>query len=163
MKARQKSAETRQKLAAITRSTRPHIFVQHHQHPREKQKQRGNNRMTPKHEGHPKDCNDECNQCHPAEAFLVVRRHAHAASVADRPQNPHISTVVTIPPTRREFLTGAGAVLAVPRGAVATLIDDAMLLASLTADEARLVLNVMTNAPGITAERALAGLIAAGM
>jgi hypothetical protein len=47
------------------RSTRLHVFVQHHQHPGQKQKHRGNNGMTPKHEGHPKDCNDESNQCHP--------------------------------------------------------------------------------------------------
>ncbi len=112
MKARQKSAETRQKLAAITRSTRPHIFVQHHQHPREKQKQRGNNRMTPKHEGHPKDCNDECNQCHPAEAFLVVRRHAHAASVAERGlvsrARRQSSTPTQRGPGRRRDATGDG-------------------------------------------------------
>src|SRR6185369_15343714 len=50
----------------ITRSTRLHVFVQHHQHPGQKKKHRGNNGMTPKHEGHPKDCNDESNQCHPA-------------------------------------------------------------------------------------------------
>jgi hypothetical protein len=49
----------------MTRSTRLHVFVQHHQHPGQKQKHRGNNGMTPKHEGHPKDCNDESNQCHP--------------------------------------------------------------------------------------------------
>ena len=36
--------------------------------------------MTPKHEGHPKDCNDESNQCHPAEALLVVRRHAESVT-----------------------------------------------------------------------------------
>jgi hypothetical protein len=50
----------------MTRSTRLHVFVQHHQHPGQKQKHRGNNGMTPKREGHPKDCNDESNQCHPA-------------------------------------------------------------------------------------------------
>jgi hypothetical protein len=50
----------------VTRSTRLHVFVQHHQHPGHKQKHRGNNGMPPKHEGHPKDCNDESNQCHPA-------------------------------------------------------------------------------------------------
>ena len=44
--------------------TRPHVFVQHHQHPGQKQKHHGNNGMPPKHEGHPKDCNDESNQCH---------------------------------------------------------------------------------------------------
>ena len=50
----------------MTRSTRLHVFVQHQQHPGQKQKHRGNNGMPPKHEGHPKDCNDESNQCHPA-------------------------------------------------------------------------------------------------
>ena len=64
------------------RSTRPYVFVQHHQYPCQKQKQRRNNGMSPKHEGHPKDCNDEPNQCDPAEALLVVRRHA--AMVAER-------------------------------------------------------------------------------
>ena len=60
----------------MTRSTRPHVFVQHHQHPREKQKQRGNNGMTPKHEGHPKDCKDESNQCHLVERPVGDSRHA---------------------------------------------------------------------------------------
>ena len=32
--------------------------------------------MPPKHEGHPEDCNDESNQCLPAEALFIVRRHA---------------------------------------------------------------------------------------
>jgi hypothetical protein len=58
----------------MTRSTRPHVFVQHH-HPGQKQKHHGNNGMTPKHEGHPKDCNDEANQCHPAisKAAFAIR------------------------------------------------------------------------------------------
>src|SRR6478609_12066956 len=50
----------------MTRSTRLHVFVQHHQHPGQKQKHRGNNGMPPKHEGNPKECNDESKQCHPA-------------------------------------------------------------------------------------------------
>ena len=48
-------------------------------------KSRSNAEITgcpPKHEGHPKDCNDEPNQCDPAEALLVMRRHA--AMVAER-------------------------------------------------------------------------------
>ena len=49
-----------------TRSTRLHVFVEHDQHPGQKQKQRGNNGMPSKHEGHPKDCDDESNLCHPA-------------------------------------------------------------------------------------------------
>ena len=60
---------------AMTRSTRPHVFVQHHQHPGQKQKHHANNGMAPQHEGHPKDCNDESNQCHPAisKAAFAIR------------------------------------------------------------------------------------------
>jgi hypothetical protein len=55
----------------MTRSTRLHVFVQHHQHPGQKQKHRGNNGMPPKHEGHPKGCNDESTQCHPATSKVA--------------------------------------------------------------------------------------------
>ena len=51
---------------SMTSSTGLHVFVQHQQHPGQKQKHRGNKGMPPEHEGHPKDCNDESNQCHPA-------------------------------------------------------------------------------------------------
>ena len=58
----------------MTRSTRLHVFVQHHQHPGQKQKHRGNNRVSPKHEGHAEDCNDESDQCHPG-CFPVTVVH----------------------------------------------------------------------------------------
>jgi hypothetical protein len=68
-------AETRRLCSGcMTRSTRLHVFVQHYQHPGQKQKHRGNKGMTPKHEGHPKDCNDESNQSHPA-IFQVAFVH----------------------------------------------------------------------------------------
>ena len=53
-------------FSAATRSTRLHVFVHHYQHPAQKQKHPGNNGMTPKHEGHSKDCNDETDECHTA-------------------------------------------------------------------------------------------------
>jgi len=71
--------------------------------------------------------------------------------------------VVTIPPTRREFLTGAGAVLAVPRGAVATLSADAMLLAELTPWDRELVLQAMANHPTVSPAKCIEMLRAFGM
>jgi len=56
----------------MTGSTGLHVFVQHHQHPGQKQKQRGNNWMPSKHEGHPEDCDNESNLRHPVVSQVAI-------------------------------------------------------------------------------------------
>ena len=62
------------------------------------------------------------------------------------------------------FLIGAGAVLSpASRGAVATLLADAALLAELSPWDRAIVQQVMANTPGLSAAKALAMLNEAGM
>jgi hypothetical protein len=70
-----------------------------------------------------------------------------------------------MPQSRRKFLIGAGAVLgtALPRGAVASLIADAALLASRTSWELELVQEVLDNYPALPVAKCIAMLSEAGM
>jgi hypothetical protein len=70
---------------------------------------------------------------------------------------------VANPKSRREFLTGTGAALAVPRGAVASLIADAALLAELSPWQREIVQQAMNNHPRATLAETISVLRAFGM
>jgi hypothetical protein len=71
---------------------------------------------------------------------------------------------VADPKSRREFLSGAGAVLALPRGAVVELLSaDAVLLASLSPEDRELVQNLLDDYAAMPLTKCVAMLQAAGM
>jgi hypothetical protein len=84
-----------------------------------------------------------------------------AASTLD-PRIP-IFTAVANPKSRREFLTGASSTLTLPRGAVAVLSADAMLLASLSPWERQIVEQAMANHPAVSPAKCIEMLRAFGM